>query len=46
MPTRLAAGLILSAAHPNPAIPAMADAIPPVLKVVKTRPSMCPGVNS
>jgi hypothetical protein len=37
---------MVSAAHPNPAIPAMAEAIDPVLNVVKTRPKRGAGVTS
>ncbi len=46
IPTRLAAGPMASATQPNPAIPAMAEAMAPVLKVVKTRPKRGSGVNS
>ncbi len=46
IPPKLAAGPIVSAAHPKPAIPAMDDAMPPVAKLVKTRPKRCVGVNS
>ena len=46
MPRRLTPGPIASATHPNPIMPAMAQAIPPVLKAVKTRPSRGTGVIS
>ena len=46
IPTRLAAGPTASATQPNPAIPAIAEAMAPALKVVKTRPKRGLGVNS
>lgn len=46
MPIKLAKGPRESAAHPNPAMPAIAVDIPPVLNVVKTRPSSRSGVSS
>ena len=46
IPPKQAPGPMVSAAHPNPAIPTIDDAIPPVAKVVKTRPSRCVGVSS
>ena len=45
-PPRLTPGPSISVAHPNPAIPAIEAAIPPVAKLVKTRPSRGAGVNS
>ena len=46
IPPRLTPGPSLSVAHPNPAIPAIEAAIPPVAKLVKTRPSNGAGVSS
>ena len=46
IPSKLTCGPIASAAHPKPAMPAMADAIDPVLKVVNTRPKSGAGVTS
>ena len=40
------AGPIASATHPNPVIPAMAEAMEPTLNVVSTRPIKCSGVTS
>jgi len=46
IPSKLTCGPIVSAAHPNPAMPAIADAMDPVLNVVNTRPSNGAGVTS
>lgn len=46
MPPRLTKGPKVSVAHPNPAIPAIEEAIPPVAKLVKTRPDNGAGVSS